>query len=98
MNVFCYQRTLRNISLCSMLGVALGLEPEFGYKPGVPLHSGKVDRTEIDLKLGDLLVEAKLTENDFQIAPLRLIERHSTAGRGNQQTPVSRPPGDHPPD
>jgi hypothetical protein len=29
------------------------------------------------LKLGDLLIEAKLTEHDFQAAPIRLIERYS---------------------
>jgi hypothetical protein len=34
------------------------------------------DRTEIDMRLGNLLVEAKLTEADFQFAPLRLIERY----------------------
>jgi len=28
------------------------------------------------MKLGDLLVEAKLTEGDFQTAPLRLLERY----------------------
>jgi hypothetical protein len=76
MNVFCSQPTLRNRALCSMLGVAPGVQPEFGVKPGVPLRSGKTDRTEIDLKLGDLLVEAKLTETDFQTAPVRLIERY----------------------
>jgi hypothetical protein len=34
------------------------------------------DRTEIDLQLGDLFVEAKLTESNFQTATLRLIERY----------------------
>jgi hypothetical protein len=29
---------------------------------------GKVDRTEVDMRLGDLLIEAKLTESDFQRA------------------------------
>jgi hypothetical protein len=33
-----------------------------------PLVNGRFDRTEVDLRLGDLLVEAKLTESDFQIA------------------------------
>jgi hypothetical protein len=28
------------------------------------------------MKIGDLLVEAKLTETDFQTAPARLIERY----------------------
>lgn len=34
------------------------------------------DRTEIDLRLGDFFVEAKLTESGFQSAGLRLIERY----------------------
>jgi len=34
------------------------------------------DRTEIDLRLGTLFLEAKLTESSFQTAPLRLIERY----------------------
>ncbi len=34
---------------------------------------GKVDRTEIDVRLGDLLMEAKLTENDFQRAEKRVL-------------------------
>ena len=40
--------------------------PEFGFKPRVPLTSGFVERTEIDMKLGSVLFEAKLTEADFQ--------------------------------
>ena len=76
MNVFCYSRRLRNQLLCSTLGVTLGLEPEFGFRPGIPLGKGKIDRTEVDMRLGDLLVEAKLTESGFQIAPARLIERY----------------------
>jgi hypothetical protein len=34
------------------------------------------DRTEIDLQLGNLFLEAKLTETNFQTAALRLIERY----------------------
>jgi len=40
--------------------------PEFGYKARVPLLGGRTDRTEVDMKLGRLLVEAKLTESDFR--------------------------------
>jgi hypothetical protein len=76
MNIFCCRRTLRNRALCSMLGVPSGLLPQFGFRPGIPLRSGKTDRTEIDMKLGDLMVEAKLTETDFQTAPARMIERY----------------------
>jgi pimeloyl-ACP methyl ester carboxylesterase len=62
--------------LSSILGVASGLEPEFGFRPGIPLRNGKTDRTEIDMKLGDLMLEAKLTETGFQNAPATMIERY----------------------
>ena len=55
-----------------MLGVPSGLVPQFGFRPEIPLRSGKTDRTEIDMKLGDLMVEAKLTETDFQTASKRM--------------------------
>src|SRR6185437_13573001 len=36
----------------------------------------RFDRTEVDMKLGQLLVEAKLTENDFQIAPPERVKSY----------------------
>lgn len=76
MNVFCYPGILRNAAVCTLLGIEPGLRPEFGFRPEIPLRSGKRDRTEMDMRLGSLLVEAKLTEGDFQRAPLRLVERY----------------------
>ena len=38
----------------------------FGYRARVPLSNGRADRTEVDFRLGVPLIEAKLTENDFQ--------------------------------
>jgi hypothetical protein len=76
MNIFCSRRRVENRSLCSMLGVPSGLMPQFGFRPGIPLRNGRADRTEIDMKLGDLMVEAKLTETDFQTAPARMILRY----------------------
>jgi hypothetical protein len=76
MNVFCSRRRVANRALCSMLGVPSGLMPQFGFRPQIPLLNGRTDRTEIDMKLGDLLVEAKLTETDFQTAPAKMIERY----------------------
>jgi len=46
-----------------MLNMERDAEPEFGFRPGVPLHRGMRDCTEVDLRIGDLLVEAKLTES-----------------------------------
>lgn len=76
MNVFCHPGALRNARLCGLLGIEAGLRPEFGFRPEIPLRNGKSDRTEMDMRLGGLLVEAKLTEGDFQRAPVRLLERY----------------------
>ena len=47
-------------------GITGDATPEFGWKARVPLKNGRFDRTEVDLRWGGLLVEAKLTEADFQ--------------------------------
>ena len=76
MNVFCYRRAVANPSLCAMLGVAPGVIPSFGFRPHLPFRDGKTDQTEVDMKLGDLMVEAKLTETGFQTAEARKVERY----------------------
>jgi hypothetical protein len=76
MNIFCYRRTVEHGALRAMLGVSAGLTPEFGFRPGIPLRNGKIDRTEVDMKLGDLVIEAKLTETGFQTARLEKVERY----------------------
>jgi len=76
MNVFCCPRVMEREALCALLGVERGCVPEFGVRVGVTLHKEHVDRTEIDMRLGGLLVEAKLTETGFQTAPMRLLERY----------------------
>lgn len=76
MNVFCYPRLLQRLELCGLLGIEAGCVPEFGFRPRIPLVSGRGDATEVDMRLGDLLVEAKLTETGFQSAPPRLVSRY----------------------
>jgi hypothetical protein len=76
MNVFCYPGVMACAGVRATLGVAAGVVPEFGVKPRTPLHGGKRDNTEIDMRVGDLLVEAKLTESDFQSAKTSLIARY----------------------
>jgi hypothetical protein len=76
MNIFCYPGILRRASLCSLLGIEPGIAPAFGFRPGIPLKNGAQDRSEMDLKLGALLVEAKLTEGDFQSARQDLVDRY----------------------
>lgn len=57
-----------------MLGTEVGDVPEFGFRPLIPLTSGFVERTEIDMKLGSVLFEAKLTESDFQSQKASIVE------------------------
>jgi hypothetical protein len=68
MNIFCYPGALRSRKLATLLVVEPRTHASFGYKARVPILNGKFDRTEVDLRLGNLLIEAKLTENDFQSA------------------------------
>jgi len=76
MNVFCYPRVLCRSHLCTLLGIAPGIVPVFGFKPRVPQVNGRGDQTETDMKIGDLLVEAKLTESGFQSATFQLLCRY----------------------
>ena len=72
MNIFCTPGVAESTAVLNSLGVEHGAEPAFGWKARVPLKSGRFDRTEVDMRFGSLLVEAKLTEGDFQtrIAPI----------------------------
>ncbi len=74
MNVFCYPGVFRDGDVYDLLGVERGSVPEFGFKARVPLASGRFDRTEVDMRLGNLLVEAKLTESDFQTRECEIVE------------------------
>jgi hypothetical protein len=80
MNIFCHPGVFSsgslNSSVANLLNVDSTVLPCFGIRPGVPLRNGRLDRTEIDLHLGSLFVEAKLTETSFQNARPRLIERY----------------------
>ncbi len=67
MNVFCHPGAFEDGRMLSMLGVEFEDKTiEFGFHARVPLLNGQFDRTEVDMHLADLLVEAKLTEADFQ--------------------------------
>jgi hypothetical protein len=66
MNIFCHPATARSKKLCGALGIEGKTKLSFGYRARVPLIDGRSDRTEVDLRFGDELMEAKLTENDFQ--------------------------------
>jgi hypothetical protein len=70
MNVFCAATP----AVRQSMGVDGDAEPLFGWKARVPLASGRFDRTEVDMLWGDLLVEAKLTESDFQSRAAWIVE------------------------
>jgi len=76
MNIFCFPGTLKNRTLLDLLGVDPGSVPEFGFKARVPLANGRADQTEVDMRLGELLVESKLTESDFQCREVALVESY----------------------
>jgi len=76
MNIFCHPRALRSAALRALLGVDGSAVPEFGVKARVPLVSGRFDRTEVDLRFGNLLIEAKLTESDFQSKENKYLEAY----------------------
>ena len=76
MNVFCCPGVVQSRALALKLGFEIGEAPEFGFRARIPRHNGHVDRTEIDMKLGTLLVESKLTETDFQIQRPAIVESY----------------------
>ncbi len=76
MNVFCAPGVADSAAVRGALGVDGDGGPEFGWRARVPLISGRFDRTEVDMRLGNLLVEAKLTEGDFQTREARIVEAY----------------------
>ena len=74
MNVFCAPGVAEDALVRSTLGVSGNATPEFGWKARVPLKNGRFDRTEVDLRWGGLLIEAKLTESDFQTREAAIVE------------------------
>ncbi len=76
MNVFCTPGVVDTAAVQRLLGVETGVLAEFGWKARVPLLSRLFDRTEVDMRWGDLLVEAKLTETDFQTRKAEVVEAY----------------------
>jgi hypothetical protein len=75
MNCFCYP------GAAEVIFNALDIKtehatPEFGYKARLPLKDGTEDATEVDMRVGDNLFEAKLTEKDFTARPKAHVLRY----------------------
>src|SRR5262249_15807176 len=73
---FCYPGVCRSKTVARLLGTEIADLPEFGHKAHVPLLNGRTDRTEVDMRLGQLFVEAKLTESDFQTKARTVVETY----------------------
>jgi len=76
MNIFCTPGVAESSAVRNMLGVEEDARPLFGWKARVPLLSGRFDRTEVDMRFGSLLVEAKLTEVGFQTRVAAIVEAY----------------------
>ncbi|MDR3752046.1 MAG: hypothetical protein P4K94_11225, partial [Terracidiphilus sp.] len=76
MNVFCTPGVAESAAVRNALGVEGDAAPVFGWKARVPLIGARFDRTEVDMRLGSLLVEAKLTEGDFQMREAGIVESY----------------------
>ena len=77
MNIFCYPGLLRRPQICALLGVDPGLRPEFGARARIAMRRREIDRTELDMRLGNLMVEAKLTETGFGSATRERVLRYT---------------------
>ena len=66
MNIFCCPYVSDDPRVLGLFGIEAAELPQFGWRARVPLQKGTADRTEVDMKLGNMLFEAKLTESDFQ--------------------------------
>jgi len=80
MNVFCHAGIFKDGRVGWMLDVHPSATSTFGFPARVPLTNGRFDRTEVDMRLEDLLIEAKLTESDFQKAPRDLVHAYRDFG------------------
>src|SRR5947209_2305381 len=64
MNCFCYPGAAKRV-IAALLPSISYTTPEFGVHGEVALVHGERDATEIDMRIGSAIFEAKLTERDF---------------------------------
>jgi len=75
MNCFCFPGGAETI-LGALDIPGGGATPYFGFKARIPLIDGTEDATEIDMRVGDNLFEAKLCEKDFTMRPTEHVKRY----------------------
>jgi hypothetical protein len=76
MNICCYPNVVAG-GIAQIMGVAPGSVPAFGVRGAVRLTNGHEDSTEVDLRLGDTNVEAKLTETSFTTGVPATVQRYA---------------------
>jgi hypothetical protein len=76
MNIFCTPGVADSPAVRNALSVDGEATPIFGWKARVPLANGRFDRTEVDMRFGSFLVEAKLTEVGFQTRTSAIVEAY----------------------
>jgi hypothetical protein len=95
MNVFCCPGVVQSPTLALKLGFEVGDVPQFGFRARIPRDDRRVDRTEVDMKLGTLLAESKLTEADFQSQSALLVESYRDLSEVFDQEPLPRVNGQY---
>ena len=75
MNCFCYPGSAERI-LHGCLQTTQTGPVEFGVRGKVPKRNGKPDQTELDMRVGNIVCEAKLTEPDFTSKRAAVVEAY----------------------
>ena len=75
MNCFCYPGAAERI-LEECLPSIPTEQVEFGVAGKVPLRDGSFDRTELDMRAGEVIFESKLTEADFTSKRRKVVEAY----------------------
>ena len=76
MNCFCYPEAAERI-LRDCLRMTPSGSVEFGVGGNVPRRNGKPDTTELDMRFGNIVCEAKLTETNFTRKCAKVVEAYS---------------------
>ena len=75
MNCFCYPGAAERILEECLPSIPTG-QVEFGVAGKVPLRDGSFDRTELDMRAGEVIFESKLTEADFTSKRRKVVEAY----------------------
>lgn len=75
MNCFCYPGSAERILQSTFQTTPTG-PVEFGVNGNVPLRNGRPDTTELDMRIGNIVCEAKLTESDFTSKHTTIVESY----------------------